>query len=175
MFLYRLRIFLTIVIVALIAVGIVSLILVRDYEERVNIYNAQVTAAIDRAIQNAVYDATRTIEAPMNRYQLLTLDADSDLQLLAQEYNTTLELIQIVNGLAEDVRQGNGVTIVIPIGVSDLEPMRMVESHRALPGDTLESIAIARGISEQLLEEDNPVLAQRGVRPGDIVFIGLEL
>lgn len=175
MFLYRLRILLTIILVILVGVGIVSVILVRDYEERINIYYAQVTAAIDRAIENAVYDATRTVEAPMNRYQLVSLEAGTNLALVAEEYDTTPDLLRIVNGLAEDVSEGNGEMIVVPVGMQHMEPLRLIETYRALPGDTLASIASTRGITPSILEEDNPVLAQRGVRPGDIVFIGLEL
>ena len=84
-FLHRLRILLTIVIVVVFAGGIYVLITANDYQARLATYNLQVTAAVATAIQNAVFDVTRTVEAPQNRYQVVTLGQNTDLQMLADE------------------------------------------------------------------------------------------
>jgi LysM repeat protein len=175
LFLYRLRILLTIVVVVGVAGGVITLVSVKTYEEQINTYNQQVTAAVATAIQGAVYDVTRTVEAPSNRYQLVTLEPNTDLQLLAQEYGTSLELLQIVNGLATTVTAGSGDTLVVPVGFTTLDPLRTVTPYRVMPGDTLDSIARRYVVEPSLLEADNPMLALRGLLPGDIVFIGLEL
>ena len=53
LFLYRLRILLTIVFVVVIAGAIFTLVSVNSYQERVATYHVQVTAAVATAIQNA--------------------------------------------------------------------------------------------------------------------------
>ena len=174
-FLYRMRILLTIVLVLLVAGGIYYVISTRNYEENLARYQVQVTAAVATAIQSAVYDVTRTVEAPSNVYQLVRLGENEDLEEVADRYGTTLEILRVVNGLAQDVTTGNGETLVIPVGVQVLDPVRTITLYTARAGDTLTSIAEANEISLELLEQDNPMLAQRGVVAGDTVFVGLEL
>lgn len=175
LFLYRLRILLTIVVVVVVAGGIYVLIATNDYQARLATYDLQVTAAVATAIQNAVYDVTRTVEAPQNRYQLVTLGSNTDLRLLAEEHGTTLELLQIVNGLAPTVTEGSNDTLVVPVGITTMDPLRKISVYRAMPGDTLDVIAQRNATDLSLLEADNPVLARRGLHPGDIVFIGLTI
>ena len=175
LFLYRLRILLTILAVVVIAGGIFTLVSVNSYEAQIETYNVQVTAAVATAIQDAVFDITRTVEAPSNRYRLVTLEPETDLRLLAEEYDTTLELLQVVNSLAADVTTGSGNTLVVPVGITEMEPLRTVTPYRVRAGDTLESIAEEYVVDRIQLEADNPMLVRRGLYPGDIVFIGLEL
>ncbi len=175
LFWYRLRILLTIVVVAAVAGSIFYYIQVRTYETDLNRYHVQLTAAVATAIQDAFYDITRTAEAPGNVYRMITLGQNENLEQLAESYGTTLEILQIVNGFGPEIVQGNGETIIMPLGLRELEPLRTISIYRALPGDTLSSIADRNGVSLALLERDNPVLAQRGVFSGDLVFIGLIL
>lgn len=173
--LYRLRIIITVLIVAVSAGGIVTYILTRDYETRLDIYYVQATSAVESAVQNALHNATRTAEAPQNRYHLVTLGQNTDLNEVAQQYETTLELIQIVNGLPTTVTEGSGETIIVPQGIKNMDPLRLISTYRAQPGDTLAALAEANNITLSQIRQDNPVLAQRGLLPGDIVFIGTAL
>jgi LysM repeat protein len=65
----------------------------------------------------------------------------------------------------------DGSKIIIPEGVTILLPPRTFSTLKANPGDTLEQIAKNYGVELALLEEDNPILATRGVNPGDTIFI----
>lgn len=175
LFWYRLRIVLTIVVVAAVAGTIFYYIQVTTYESNLARYNVQLTVAVATAIQDAFYDLTRTAEAPGNLYQVVQLGENEDLEQLAERYGTTLTILQIVNGFGSNVVRGNGETIIVPVGLQVLEPLRTISIYRALPGETLATIAERNKIPLTLLEFDNPLLAQRGVVPGDLVFIGLIL
>lgn len=175
LFWYRLRIVLTILIVAGVAGGIFYFIQIRTYEDNLARYNIQVTAAVATAIQDALYNVTRTAEAPLNPFRLVQLGQNENLEALALNYGTTLEILQIVNGLGPEVVVGNGETIVVPVGIQTLEPLRTFTVYTAQSGDTLRSIAERNSVPLTLLEHDNPLLAQRGVSPGDLVFVGLVL
>ncbi len=50
-------------------------------------------------------------------------------------------------------------------------PRRFKKPYKAQKGDELAAIAARNGITLQILEQDNPILAKRGLNPGDIVFI----
>lgn len=134
-------------------------------------YHLQVTIAVETAIARALYDATRTAEAPLAQYRVITLDEDDTLTEVAARYNTTVEVLRIANGLAPDVESGVGVEIIVPEGVQTLDPPRRLKPYEAQDGDTLASLAERHRVPFEVLELDNPVLAQRGVNPGDIVFI----
>jgi hypothetical protein len=73
------------------------------------------------------------------------------------------------------VDSGSGETIIVPEGVQILEPPRRFELYLAVVGETLEAVAIRFNVRQDILEEDNPILAQRGVVPGDVVFIPILL
>ena len=174
-FWYRVRLLLTLILVIVVAGAIYSIITTRTTEDYSIRYNLQVTAAVGTAIQAALYDVTRTAEAPHQVFQIVLLQQNEDLKALAKRYGTTLEILQVVNKLASDVTTGNGETIIVPAGMQVLDPVRTIQVYIAQPGDTLNSIAINNSVSLDLLKRDNPVLTQRTLIPGDTVFIGFVL
>lgn len=175
MFYYRLRLLLTIIVVIAITGAVFYYISLRDYEAGIERFHLQVTAAIATSVQETLFSVTRTAEAPGNMYQLVQLGQNENLDQLARRYGTTLEILQIVNGIAPDVTTGNGETVVMPIAMQELEPLRTITVHKVQSGDTLLSISERYVVPLELLERDNPMLAQRKLIPGDTVFVGLEL
>ena len=175
MFLYRLRIFLTIALALGAVVVIFFSISLRTYNEGLVNYNRQLTVAVGTAIGNALFDVTRTAEVPLNRYRLLRLGDHEDLQAVADKYGTTLDLLRLVNQIDASVTEGNGELIIVPVNVDKLDPPRVFQVYVAREGDTLLSIAQHYDVSASILEYDNPVLADRGVAPGDTVFVGTEI
>lgn len=172
---YRLRLLLTIIVVIGITGAIFYYVSLRDYEANIVRFNLQVTAAVATSVQDALYTVTRTAEAPGNAFQIIRLGQNENLDQLARRYGTTLQILQIVNSLGPDVTTGNGETVVMPLALQVLEPARTITVYTAQSGDTLASIAERYITPLELLEQDNPMLAQRGLTPGDIVFVGLEL
>jgi|FLYN01.1.fsa_nt_gi LysM repeat protein len=170
-----LRNLLILALVIAVFAAVAFFIYIGDQREKTEIYYNQVTISIETAIANALFAATRTAEAPLEQYRLITLDADDTLAQIAQTYRTTVEVLRMVNGLAPDVQSGAGVQIIVPEGVQELDPPRRLELHEALPGETLNSLAQRLRIPIEVLEMDNPVLARRGVNPGDIIFIPILL
>src|SRR5690606_18218636 len=162
---YRLRLLLTIIVVIAITGAVFYYISLRDYEAGIERFYLQVTAAVATKVQETLYTVTRTAEAPGNMFQLVQLGQNEDLDQLARRYGTTLEILQLVNGIAPDVTTGNGETIVMPIGMQQLEPLRRITVHRVQAGDTLLSISERYIVPLELLERDNPMLAQRKLVP----------
>lgn len=169
------RLLRTLFIIALLAGitgGVAYFILTNNQREQTVLYNRAVTAAVETAVTNALYDATRTAEAPLRQYRYITLGADEqDLNELAAQYDTTLAVIQMANGLLEDVTTGSNTRLVVPQGVQELDPPRRFTVYRAEPGDTLVDLAAANELPLDILQLDNPVLANRELLPGDLVFI----
>lgn len=172
---YRLRILITIAVALGIAGAVLYVVSFRDYEANIERYNLQVTSAVSTAVQSAIYDVTRTAEAPENVFQVVRLGANEDLAALAAANGTTLEILQVVNSLGPEVTVGNGETIVVPVGLKVLDPLRAIVPYMAQAGDTLESIAERNLVPLELVEQDNPMLARRGLTPGDTVFVALVL
>jgi LysM repeat protein len=172
---YRLRLLLTIIVVVGITGAIFYFVSLRDYEANVTRFHLQVTAAVATGVQEALYSVTRTAEAPGNAFLIVQLGQNENLDQLARRYGTTLEIFQVVNGFAQDVTTGNGETVVIPVAMQVLDPLRTITVYKAQSGDTLESIAERNIVPLEQLERDNPMLAQRTLLPGDTVFVGLEL
>ncbi|GIL08517.1 MAG: hypothetical protein BroJett033_0280 [Chloroflexota bacterium] len=170
-----LRILLTIGIVAGVIAGVGYFISSSTAQAARDLYYRQATVVVETAIAGALFDATRTAEAPLPQFRLLRLAADESLAALAERYDTTLEAIQMANGLAADVTSGGGQAVVIPAGAHTLEPPRRLTPYTASAGDTLAALAESYKIPLALLEADNPVLARRGLIPGDIVFIAVLL
>ncbi len=135
------------------------------------LYDLQLTSGIETAIADALFDATRTAEAPLEQYRLIKLDADDTLTEIATRYNTTVEVLRMVNGLALDVETGDGIEIIVPEGLQTLDPPRVLDTYEAVAGDSLDLLARRHGVPIEVLRQDNPVLAQRQLNPGDIVFI----
>ncbi len=170
-FLYRLRILVTILLVAGVIAGVAYLIFTNSGERSLELYNRAVTAAIETAIGQALQQATRTSEAPLLRYQIVQLGEQENLERVAQRFNTTLEALQLANGLAPDVMTGNGERIIVPVNVREMIPPRKIRLYTVRAGDTLISIARENDVPLTLLERDNPPLFERDLAPGDTVFI----
>jgi LysM repeat protein len=111
------------------------------------------------------------VEAPLRQYRVIPLTPSDTLSAVAERYNTTVEVLRMANALAPTVETGDGSAIIVPEGVQSLDPPRTLDYITAQPGESLESLAQRFRIPLNVLELDNPVLAQRRVNPGDIVFI----
>lgn len=161
---------LLLVVIAVFA-GVAALITSGERRQLTNSYNTAVALAIDTAVYSALFDATRTAEAPLPQYRLIRLDANQTLLEVALRFNTTVEVIRMANGLLPTVDSGNGEELVVPEGLQALNPPRRFKVYRAAAGDTLPRLASRFSIDLAILELDNPILAQRGVIPGDLVFV----
>jgi LysM repeat protein len=170
-FFYYLRIVLVFMVVAAIIGAVYYAIQQDNFKRNSELYYRQVTAVVQTAIADTLFNATRTVEAPLRQYRYLTVAADETLENLAQRYGTTVELIRQVNGLAAEVETGDGGKLIVPEGIVQLDPKRQLTAYSAVAGDTLDSLAVENNVSLDLLKTDNPVLANRGILPGDIVFI----
>jgi LysM repeat protein len=152
---------------AVVAYGIISGI-GGDAKE---LYDLQVTRAIETAVAARLNDATRTAEAPLPQYRLIMLDNGEALLDVAQRYHTTVEVLRMANRLLPTVDFSTGGTLVVPEGVQLLDPPRWFNPIIAQPNDTLSALAAINDITLEQLQADNPVLANRKLLPGDIVFI----
>ncbi|MBZ0289853.1 MAG: hypothetical protein K8I30_19680 [Anaerolineae bacterium] len=172
---YRLWGFVRFLIIVLAAAAILGAVALRisedEYANAVRLYNGQLTVVVGTAIADALNSATRTAEAPLKQYRLISVPINKALAEIAVEYDTTLEIIRLVNGLAPDVIAGDGGQLVIPEGVTTLNPPRRLIVYRAIMGDTLLALSQKHNVPLTILEEDNPVLARRELIPGDIVYI----
>ena len=143
-----------------------------DRISQINIYYARITQGISTAVQDALYDATRTLEADQPHYILLQVGPNHSLVSVAKQYDTTVDVLRMANNLLPNVDYGDGSAIVIPRGVAQLvPPRRFKKPYYAQKGDELSAIAARNDISEEILALDNPILAKRGLTPGDLVFI----
>jgi LysM repeat protein len=168
---YYLRILLILLVVAAI-IGAIYYAIQQDNRKRITeLYNRQVTAAVETAVANAIYGATRTVEAPIRQYRFLTVTSDETLESLAQRYETTVDAIREVNGLSVEVETGDGSQLIVPEGVIEMNPPRRLTAYIARMGDTLDSLALENKVPLDILHTDNPILTERGISPGDIVFI----
>jgi hypothetical protein len=166
----RFLLILTLVIAVFIGVG--YYVVTEEHTRRHELYNLSVTLSVETAVHAALYDATRTSEAPLTQYRLVTLTPNQLLFDLALQYHTTVDAIRMANALRPDVDAGSGgETLIIPEGVQVLDPPRRFKLYKAATGDTLDWIASNYGVPLDILRKDNPVLDQRGVIPGDTVFL----
>jgi len=134
--------------------------------------NDLVTQAVSTAIKNALYDATRTAEADEPHYITLKVGPTDSLLAIANQYDTTIDVLRMANNLLPTVDFGDGTEIVVTRGVKELvPPRRFKKPYIAQKGDDLPSIAARNNIDEAILAMDNPILAKRGINPGDMVFI----
>jgi len=165
------RFVLILILLAVIFGGVGYYIITDDIHRRTEKYNLSVTLAIETAISSALNDATRTAEDAIPHYRLITLGENEFLADVAVQYNTNADVLRMANGLAPDVVSGSGQQIVVPEGVQILTPPRRLKWVTAVDGDTLQSIAAHNNLSLDIIQMDNPILVQRGVLPGDIVFV----
>jgi hypothetical protein len=170
-----LRTLVLLVLFGAIFTGLAYLITSYDRSQAEKDYQLRITAAVQTAIAGALFDATRTAEADLPQYRLIVIHPDQSLTDLAAQYRTTAQIIRIVNGLRDDVEYGNGESLIIPEGVTQLEPPRRFRLHTATASDTLFALAKFYDVPLDLLQQDNPVLTNRGIIPGDIVFIPILL
>jgi LysM repeat protein len=129
------------------------------------------TLAVQTAIAGKIFELTRTAEAPLPHYRLILVEEGKPLIEVAEEYNTTIEVLRMANNLLPIVDAGDGSQIIIPEGIQNLEPPRRFTSYTVLDGDTLELLAVRFGVDIEQLKIDNPILATRNLLPGDVVFI----
>jgi LysM repeat protein len=170
---YYLRILLILLVIGAL-VGVIYYAIQRDNRNRnIELYNRQVTAAVETAVANAMYGATRTVEAPLRQYRLLTVTAGETLESVAERYRTSVEVIREVNALTVEVETGDGSQLIIPEGVIELNPPRRLRAYTARDGDTLDSLAVENNVPLDVLQTDNPILNERGISPGDVVFIAV--
>src|SRR6185369_16941956 len=93
-----------------------------NYKQRLNIFNDNMTQAISTAIQDALYNATRTLEANQPHYIVLKVGTTDSLLAIAKQYDTTIDVIRMANNLLPNVDFGDGSEIIIPRGVTQLDP-----------------------------------------------------
>lgn len=172
---YRVWVIVRVIFILLAAATIIGAVAFRmseeDYANAIRLYNSQLTVVVGTAIADALNNATRTAEAPLKQYRLIAVSADQTLEQIAEDYGTTVEIIRRVNALAPDVVRGDGSLLIIPQGVTVLDPPRRLIVHEARLGDSLQGLAQQFEIPLRIILEDNPVLAERELIPGDIVFI----
>ena len=65
-----------------------------DRKQRIDTYNINLTHAVSTAIQDALFNATRTMEADQPHYILLTVGTQDSLSTIAQKYATTADVIR---------------------------------------------------------------------------------
>lgn len=161
-----------ILIMVVSVVGAVTFFVLTGDEERIKqLYNEQSTSVVQTAIAAALFDATRTVEGRLPQYRVVVVEDGESLESVAERYGTSADAIRMVNGLPPEVQSGDGGTVIVPEGVTEMIPARKLILYEAIAGDTLEIIAFKFDIQVELLMIDNPVLAQRGIIPGDTVFV----
>lgn len=166
------RLILILILLVVVFTGVGLYVVNEENTRRLELYNFSVTLSIQTAVSGALYDATRTAEAPLAQYRLITLEPGTLLLDLALQHHTTVEAIRMANNLRPDVDAGTGgETLIIPEGIQVLDPPRRFKIYRASAGDTLDLIAANYGVPIDVMRKDNPLLVQRGIIPGDIVFL----
>lgn len=166
------RFLFTLLLVILVFAGVGYFITKSINAEAVRQYNSNVDRAIETAVRYALYDATRTAEAPISHYRVITLGPNEFLADVAVQYNTTIEVLRMANNLLPTVDTGDGQQIIVPENIQRLDPpRRFLPPYTTVDGDTLDAIAGRYGVTLDILIKDNPILAERGLIPGDIVFI----
>lgn len=168
------RLVLLVLIIAIFG-ALAYLITTEDRRRQAEFYSLRVTLEVQTAIARALFDATRTAESSLSQYRLVRVQSNEALEDIADEYNTTLEVLRMANGLLPSVEYGNGEQLIVPQGVVRLDPPRRFQIHQATTGDSLDALAKFYAVPLDLLRQDNPVLAERGIIPGDNVFIPVVL
>jgi LysM repeat protein len=152
--------------------GIIGFYIVTDMRQQVEAeYYFRTTLAVETAIARTLFDATRTAEADLPQYRVVEMGDGEPLLDVAARFNTTVEVLRMANRLLPNVDAGFGQEIIVPVGVQELDPPRSLQVYVASDGDNLNSLADRFGVPLDLLQQDNPVLTERGIIPGDQVFI----
>lgn len=158
-------------LIAAIFVALGYLITSESRKRQQEAYHLQVTAVVQTSVAQALFDATRTAESGLSQYRLVKVASNEALIDIAEHYHTTVDVLRMANGLRSDVEYGNGGQLIVPEGVQFLSPPRRFQIHTASAGDTLDNLAKFYDVPIDLLRQDNPVLAERGLIPGDIVYV----
>jgi LysM repeat protein len=167
-----LRNLLILLLVAAIFASVSYYIYLDSQKKRIALSHDLVTQAVSTAIQDALYNATRTAEADEPHYITLKVGPTDSLLAIAEQYDTTIDVLRMANNLLPTVDFGDGSEIIITRGVKQLiPPRRFKKPYIAQTGDDLASIAARNNIDEKILAMDNPTLAKRDLNPGDKVFI----
>lgn len=152
--------------------GVGYYVYTQDRQQQSNVYDLSVTLAVGTAVSNALFSATRTAEADIPHYRQVALAPGELLLDVAQRYNTSVTVLRMANRLREDVdAAAGGEVIIVPQGVERLDPPRSLKAYVAADGDSLAALSIRFDVPMDVLQTDNPILAQRGINPGDVVFI----
>lgn len=171
MFFRWLRRLFLIALVAGVFAGVGYFINENNRTEMQELYDMQVTLAIETAIAGRLFEVTRTAEAPLPQYRLVRLEHGDALLDVAERYHTTVEALRMANKLLSTVDFGSGETIIVTEGVRVLDPPRSFRVYRAVAGDTLSILATRFDVTLEQLQADNPVLVSRDLSPGDTVFV----
>jgi LysM repeat protein len=166
-----LRFLFMLILVSSIVGGIGYLITTDNTRKQAVIYYDRVTLAVETAIARTLFELTRTAEANLPHYRYMTIENGRPLIEIAEQFNTTIDAIRMANGLLPTVDVGDGSLVVVPEGVQELLPPRRLRAVEAAAGDTLETLAVRYNADVDLVLIDNPVLADRQLLPGDLVFI----
>lgn len=152
--------------------GVGYYVYTQDRQQEINVYDLSVTLAVGTAVSSALFDATRTAEADIPHYRQVTLQPGELLLDIARRYNTSVTVLRMANQLREDVdAAAGGEVIIVPQGVESLVPPRSLQAYVAVDGDSLVALSNRFDVPIDVLQTDNPILAQRGINPGDVVFI----
>lgn len=163
---------LVLLLVAAIFAAVAYYIYKNDRINRIETMYSIITQQVSTAIKDALYNATRTAEADQPHYVLVKVEKSETLLDVAKKYDTTIDVLRMANNLLPNVDYGDGTEIVVPRGVQQLiPPRRFKKPYIAQTGDELTAIAARNNITLEILALDNPILAKRGLNPGDIVFI----
>jgi hypothetical protein len=166
---FRRLIILALVLVAFAGVAFFGLRI--EKERAQDQYDRLVTLEIETAIADALNNATRAAEVDLPQYRVIVLSASETLTDVALQYNTSVDALRMANGLLPEVTYGSGGLLIVPEGVLRFEPPRRLSVYTAVAGDTLSTLASNFDVPLEVLQADNPILARRGVIPGDTVFI----
>jgi LysM repeat protein len=167
-----LRNFFLLILVSALFAGMAFAITFNDRQRLNEIAYGNNTRVVETAIRLALNDATRAVEATKPQFRYIVVEEGKPLIDVAAEYNTTIDVLRMANRLLPTVDAGSGVQLIIPQNVQVLSPPRTYRPvYVAGGGETLEQIAEQYSIPIEILREDNPVLAGRGIIAGDLVFI----
>ncbi len=167
-----LRNFLLLILVSALFAGMAFAITYDDRRRDLTIAYDNNTRIVRTAIRLALNDATRTMEADIPHFRYLLIEEGKPLIDVAAEYNTTIDVIRMANRLLPSVDAGSGVRLIIPQNVQVLSPPRTYRPVYVANGnETLEQLAAQFDVPVEILREDNPILDQRGIIAGDLVFV----
>jgi hypothetical protein len=172
----RFRIFLRnlllLILVSAVFAGVAFAISFNDRQGLLEVAYGNRTLVVETAVRMALNDATRVAEVELPQFRYLVVEAGRPLLEVAAEYNTTIDVLRMANRLLPDVDAGSGVALIIPQNVQVLSPPRTYRPIYVANGsETLDQLADQFEVPIEILQEDNPILAQRGIIAGDLIFV----